>query len=136
MATCTHLASVRAVSGLLFVVMAAGNALLAQDKPSPDEAAIRKSAASYVQAYNRRDAKAVARWGQLSWRGNLPGGSKVEFQTRSGNSGRADNTWSDWSAAGEWTAGDTGSAAVGSPAARYIRCMFGLPKSMSLTATR
>jgi hypothetical protein len=80
-----------------------------------------EAAASGVYETGIRDAKVVARWGQLSWRGTLPGGSKVEFQTRSGNSGRPDSTWSDWSAASEWKSGDTGNAAVVSPGARYIQ---------------
>ncbi len=50
--------------GLLFLTMSAGNALSADtkaaDTAAADEAAIRKSAASYVEVYNRRDAKAVA----------------------------------------------------------------------------
>ena len=44
--------------GLLFLAIAAGNVLSADT--ATDEAAIRKSAASYVEVYNRRDAKAVA----------------------------------------------------------------------------
>jgi uncharacterized protein (TIGR02246 family) len=38
----------------------AASVAIGQETASPDEAAIRKSAASYVEAYNRRDAKAVA----------------------------------------------------------------------------
>src|SRR5438874_3317909 len=41
-----------------------------------------------------RDAKVVASWGRIWWRGSGP----VELQTRSGNSERPDTTWSDWSA--------------------------------------
>lgn len=103
-------------------IAAAGKALLAATAHSGKLYRLGGEAApSGVYETGVRDAKAVARWGQLSWRGNLPGGSKVEFQARSGNSGRPDSTWSDWSAAGEWTAGGMGSAAVDSPAARYVQ---------------
>src|SRR6266446_5615832 len=40
-----------------------------------------------------RDAKLVASWGRIWWRGTGP----IELQTRSGNSERPDATWSDWS---------------------------------------
>src|SRR5205085_8838871 len=41
-----------------------------------------------------RDAKFVASWGRVWWRGR----GHVELQTRSGNTERPDMTWSDWSA--------------------------------------
>ncbi len=63
------------------------------------------------------DAGAVARWGRLSWRGEFPAGSRVEFHTRSGNSARPDRTWSDWSDA----MADPSGSLVKSPNARYIQ---------------
>jgi len=57
------------------------------------------------------DSGAVAKWGRISWHGS-PG---VAMRTRSGNSARPDNTWSDWSKPiGE-------PAPIGSPSARYIQ---------------
>jgi hypothetical protein len=44
------------------------------------------------------DAKTVASWGKISWRINNPGGATVELSTRTGNTDKADNSWSDWSA--------------------------------------
>ncbi|HEX8337845.1 MAG TPA: hypothetical protein VF621_14005, partial [Pyrinomonadaceae bacterium] len=41
-----------------------------------------------------RDAKFVASWGRVWWRGR----GQVELQTRTGNTERPDMTWSDWSA--------------------------------------
>jgi outer membrane protein assembly factor BamB len=41
------------------------------------------------------DSGSVARWGRITWRGNSTG--KVQIATRTGNSARADKTWSDWS---------------------------------------
>ena len=71
------------------------------------------------------DAKTISRWGGLSWNGAVVGSAEVEFQTRSGNSARPDDSWSDWS---EKIASDGGRAASGfvggaipSPPARYIQ---------------
>ncbi|MCB1021316.1 MAG: WD40 repeat domain-containing protein, partial [Acidobacteria bacterium] len=60
-----------------------------------------------------RDAGMPARWGRLEWKGS----GAVEFQTRSGNSGQPDSSWSDWSPA--LTA--PGGGSITSPAARYIQ---------------
>lgn len=61
------------------------------------------------------DAGTVARWGRLSWRAEFPAG--ITFRTRSGNSAKPDNTWSDWSA----PLADRESALIKSPNARYIQ---------------
>ena len=63
------------------------------------------------------DAGAVARWGQLDWRGERNGTAKLAFRTRSGNSARPDRTWSDWSA----PLTDPTSSNVASPNARFIQ---------------
>ena len=60
-----------------------------------------------------RDAKLVANWGKIWWRG----AGAIELQTRSGNSERPDTTWSDWS--GSYT--DAGGAQINSPRARFIQ---------------
>jgi hypothetical protein len=60
-----------------------------------------------------RDARLVASWGRIWWRGNGP----IELQTRSGNSERPDATWSDWS--GMYT--DAKGSQVSSPKARFIQ---------------
>jgi WD40 repeat protein len=60
-----------------------------------------------------RDAKLVASWGRIWWRGAGP----IELQTRSGNSERPDTTWSDWS--GTYT--DAKGSQVTSPKARFIQ---------------
>ena len=60
-----------------------------------------------------RDAKLVASWGRIWWRGR--GG--VELQTRTGNSERPDTTWSEWSAPYRDPAG----AQITSPRARFIQ---------------
>jgi hypothetical protein len=60
-----------------------------------------------------RDARLVASWGRIWWRGSGP----IELQTRSGNSERPDATWSDWSSM--YT--DAKGAQVTSPKARFIQ---------------
>jgi hypothetical protein len=60
-----------------------------------------------------RDAKFVASWGRVWWRG----GGQVELQTRTGNTERPDMTWSDWSAPYR----DPVGAGVTSPRARFIQ---------------
>jgi hypothetical protein len=60
-----------------------------------------------------RDAKLVAAWGKIWWRGT----GAIELQTRSGNSDRPDTTWSDWSPAYI----DANGSQVSSPKARFIQ---------------
>lgn len=66
------------------------------------------------------DSGGVSQWGRLSWLGEAPEGTSLRFQTRTGNSGRADGTWSEWSKLSEPAAGADGEA-ITSPAARYIQ---------------
>jgi hypothetical protein len=64
------------------------------------------------------DAGTISRWGRLTWRADIPNGTKLAFRTRTGNSGRPDNTWSDWSG----PLNDPGaSGLITSPNARYIQ---------------
>ena len=44
------------------------------------------------------DTKLVSRFGALSWRCDLPPGTSIAFQARTGNVGEPDETWSAWSA--------------------------------------
>jgi sugar lactone lactonase YvrE len=62
------------------------------------------------------DAGSIARWGKLRWQGDNGAGS-VALRTRSGNSLRPDNTWSDWSA----PLTDRAGAQIPSPNARYLQ---------------
>lgn len=65
-----------------------------------------------------RDAKLVATWGRIWWRGQ----GAINLQTRSGNSERPDKTWSDWSA----TYSDSNGSQITSPKARFIQWRAGL----------
>ncbi|MDX6270517.1 MAG: hypothetical protein QOD28_1740 [Acidobacteriota bacterium] len=76
-----------------------------------------------------RDAKVVASWGRIWWRGT----GAVELQTRTGNTERPDMTWSEWSAPYRDPAG----AAVTSPRARFIqwRAVLRAPASGASSTT-
>jgi hypothetical protein len=60
-----------------------------------------------------RDAKLIATWGRVWWRG----AGNVEVQTRSGNGERPDSTWSEWSTPYR----DPNGNQVASPRARFIQ---------------
>ena len=44
-----------------------------------------------------KDTETVSSWGMVRWEGRSPTGTGVVIQTRTGNSSKPDNTWSDWS---------------------------------------
>jgi hypothetical protein len=58
------------------------------------------------------DATSISRWGRVRWQGD-----GVTIQTRSGNSLRPDNSWSDWSPG----LSDSSGSPVPSPNARYLQ---------------
>lgn len=62
-----------------------------------------------------RDAGSAARWGSIRWRASGPGG--LQISTRSGNTNRPDDTWSEWSA--PYAAVD--GTPIASPGARYLQ---------------
>jgi hypothetical protein len=63
------------------------------------------------------DFSLVSKWGKVAWRAETPGGTSVAIQTRSGNSARPDDTWSDWSA--DLT--DASGSAIDSRPARFLQ---------------
>ncbi|MGQ3684320.1 MAG: two-component regulator propeller domain-containing protein [Candidatus Loosdrechtia sp.] len=46
---------------------------------------------------NVLDTTAVSNWGNISWTGKQPEGTKISLATRSGNCEKPDVTWEDWS---------------------------------------
>ena len=62
-----------------------------------------------------RDAGSAARWGSIRWRST--GGGTLQIATRSGNTNRPDDTWSDWSA----PYGAPDGSPISSPSARYLQ---------------
>jgi hypothetical protein len=73
------------------------------------------------------DARTVATWGSISWRGVAPVGSRVDLFTRAGNTETPDDTWSSWSAASSTGSGSP----IGSPKARYLQWRAVLTRSGS-----
>jgi hypothetical protein len=59
-----------------------------------------------------RDTNAISSWGTMSWKAENQ--AQIQFQTRSGNTGVPDKTWSDW-------ANVPSTGAVSSPAARFVQ---------------
>ncbi|MCM2254802.1 MAG: hypothetical protein NDJ94_03935 [Vicinamibacteria bacterium] len=64
-----------------------------------------------------KDTETPSTWGQVSWTATLPRETRVEVQTRTGNTGTPDSTWSAWS---EALTAATG-AAVKSPRGRFVQ---------------
>jgi hypothetical protein len=62
------------------------------------------------------DAKTVASWGRISWHTVNPKGASIELSTRTGNTEKADSSWSEWSA--PYT---TPGQQITSPRARYLQ---------------
>jgi hypothetical protein len=62
------------------------------------------------------DAKTVASWGKISWHVTNPGGAAIELSSRTGNTSKADSSWSDWS--GPYAASGQ---QITSPRARYMQ---------------
>jgi hypothetical protein len=63
------------------------------------------------------DAQSFATWGRIRWRAELPSGTSIALQTRSGNTEDPDRTWSDWS--GEL--GEAEGAKIPSPPSRFMQ---------------
>jgi len=58
-----------------------------------------------------------SKWGKISWRAEIPEGTRITFQTRSGNTEHADDTWSDWSEELQ----DSEGSQIPSPPARFLQ---------------
>lgn len=73
------------------------------------------------------DARSTATWGRIWWRGQ----GNVTIQTRSGNTEKADSTWSDWSSGQT----DAKGGQISSPKAKYLQwraVLKGTPSSAAL----
>src|SRR6185436_12778640 len=69
-----------------------------------------------------KDSETNSAWGRLRWEALTPPGTEVQIQTRTGNTGAPDNTWSDWSPAYAQRDG----SAVTSGRARFIQLKVAL----------
>jgi sugar lactone lactonase YvrE len=63
------------------------------------------------------DTSIVSRWGNILWEAIAPQGTSILFATRSGNTSKPDNTWSEWSE--DYTVSD--GSPIKSPQARFIQ---------------
>jgi hypothetical protein len=70
------------------------------------------------------DATRLAIWGTASWTANVPSGTTLVVETRSGNTATPDNTWSAWAAV---LSGQT----VASPSARFLQYRVKLTSTSS-----
>jgi hypothetical protein len=77
------------------------------------------------------DAKVGASWGKLFSRVANAAGGSIKIFTRSGNSEKPDNSWSDWSSA--YTAG-SGGQQISSPKARYLQWKAAFERSAKSNA--
>ena len=64
-----------------------------------------------------KDTATVSSWGKIRWEGRSPTGTGLVIQTRSGNSAKPDNTWSDWSAPYTVLEGEQ----IASPTGRFLQ---------------
>jgi len=64
-----------------------------------------------------KDTSTVSTWGAIRWNAVTPSGTRVELQTRSGNTKTPDQTWSDWSKSYTQFQGEP----IASPKARYVQ---------------
>jgi len=69
-----------------------------------------------------KDSETNSAWGRLRWEALTPPGTEVQIQTRTGNTGAPDNTWSEWSPAYAQRDG----SAVTSGRARFIQLKVAL----------
>lgn len=67
------------------------------------------------------DTKTLSSWGRIAWEAEIPSGTVIQFQTRSGNSRLPNLTWSDWSPPYQKKDGEQ----ILSPKAQYIQFKTG-----------
>ncbi|MGB9595681.1 MAG: hypothetical protein ACPL7B_05320 [Candidatus Poribacteria bacterium] len=63
------------------------------------------------------DTSVISKWGNISWDSELPANTSIVLSTRSGNTEKPDDTWSNWSE--EYS--DSSGTTITSPPARFIQ---------------
>ena len=76
------------------------------------------------------NTQSVSQWGKIHWEGSLPEGTTITLATRSGNTEKPDNTWSNWS---EELSTPEGSQ-ITSPPARFVQWRSTLRTSVTTVA--
>jgi hypothetical protein len=102
---------------LSLLVQPDGGILMGTGDPGSVVQLVSGYAAAGILVSDVHDTKLVSRFGSLSWRADLPPGTSVSFETRTGNVGEPDETWSTWSAGQS----DPAASATASPPARFIQ---------------
>ncbi len=66
---------------------------------NPSEATLIHAKQRYDGEYTSSvyDARLMSSWGNIEWGGDVPSGTVIQLQTRSGNSKQPSATWSNWS---------------------------------------
>jgi hypothetical protein len=64
-----------------------------------------------------KDTKTVSQWGMVKWHASLKQNTDLRMYTRTGNTAKPDNTWSQWSPAYH----DAQGSLISNPAARFIQ---------------
>ncbi len=64
-----------------------------------------------------KDTDTISSWGRLRWDAALPAGTEIQIQSRSGNTGTPDGTWTEWSPAYTSASGET----ITSERARFLQ---------------
>jgi sugar lactone lactonase YvrE len=75
-----------------------------------------KTAQSGTYESKTLDAKIVSSWGKIFWKAAGSGDSAIEISTRTGNTEKTDNSWSEWSAPYK-----ASGQLISSPRARYLQ---------------
>ncbi len=76
---------------------AAGSVFLATSNPGKIYALEGRPGAHGTFTSKVKDTETVSGWGRLRWEATVPQGTDVQVETRSGNTGAPDATWTDWS---------------------------------------
>ena len=102
---------------LSLLVQPDGTILIGTGDPGSVVQLARGHAAAGTLVSDVHDTKLVSRFGSLSWHADLPPGTSISFETRTGNVGEPDETWSPWSASQT----DPAASVAASPPARFIQ---------------
>jgi hypothetical protein len=94
-----------------------GGALLAASGPGKVLALEEKPGERGTFVSRPKDTETVSTWGRLRWDAEVPPGTELQLQTRSGNTQSPDATWSDWSAVYK----DKEGQAITSEPARFLQ---------------
>jgi len=86
---------------------------------NPSEASVIYPEQRYDGEYISRvyDARLMSSWGNIGWKGDLPSGTVIQLQSRTGNSSQPSSTWSNWSPPYKKTNGEQ----ILNPDARYLQ---------------